>query len=116
LAGDNPINARILGGRYRPGGVSNDNNDLNKDFNVDSNGSIILSSLSTLNTPQQQALFDYVARTDSNPVYIGSNTTLTALISDPTWRLFKFSYDGSARVTQVQATVGAWTNRTTLLP
>ncbi|MEO7397669.1 MAG: hypothetical protein ABIW84_03815 [Ilumatobacteraceae bacterium] len=61
----------------------------------------------------QRVLFDYVARTDGNPVYIGKAIQGTAT-SAATWQVQRFTYDASNRPTDIQLIVGIWNNRATL--
>jgi len=56
---------------------------------------------------------DYQARTDYQPVYLGTAPPGTAA-SSPTWAVRYLTYDGSSRLLQIQNAVGAWSNRTTL--
>lgn len=51
---------------------------------------------------------------DSVPVYIGLNTTNGAdITTDTNWKIYKFTYSGSA-VTRIQLAYGAWAVRATL--
>lgn len=52
---------------------------------------------------------------DAAPNYIGLNKDADAATSDTTWRIYRFTYSGTA-VTSIKCKTGAWTNRATLLP
>lgn len=64
--------------------------------------------------PPYRQILDYDVRTDTNPVYVGTNIQ-SALIADTTWTIKKLFYDSSNRLVDVQVIQGvAWTARTTL--
>lgn len=51
---------------------------------------------------------------DSAPNYIGMNVTKGAdQTTDTTWKIYKFTYTGSATV-EIQLAYGAWSNRASL--
>jgi pyridoxal biosynthesis lyase PdxS len=60
-----------------------------------------------------QTLMDYVARTDTQPVYVGSAARGVASSADG-WLVKKITYDGSDRPTVIQNAVGAWDSRASL--
>lgn len=60
-----------------------------------------------------QKLFDYDARTDGQPVYIGMNEPGAATSADG-WLIQKLLYDGSDQVTSIKVVVGIWDNRASL--
>ncbi len=55
---------------------------------------------------------DYDGRADSNPVYVGM--ALTGIDDDGEWTIQKLTYDGASRLTQVQVSSGAWSDRASL--
>jgi len=55
---------------------------------------------------------DYAARVDTQPVYQGFAPRGT-LTSAPDWLLFKFTYDGSSRVTKREIAYDSWDNHDT---
>lgn len=58
--------------------------------------------------------FDYAARLDGNPVYVGKAVSRTASESNAVWTITRFTYDLSARPTEVAVRTNvAWTDRTT---
>lgn len=58
-------------------------------------------------------LLDYGARLDGNPVYVGKATQATALSAN-TWKIQRFTYDGTNRVTDIQILTGVWNDRAIL--
>lgn len=56
---------------------------------------------------------DYVARTDTQPVYVGRASANT-LTSASIWVIERLTYDGSDRVILKQVLTGAWDNRAAL--
>ena len=67
------------------------------------------------NVPPVTIRFDYVARTDTNPVYIGSALVgaSDSDVSSTDWLIRNFLYDVNARVIDVLFADGvAWANRT----
>lgn len=57
--------------------------------------------------------FDYVARTDGNPIYAGFSVP-GASDDANVWTLKKYTYDASNQCTKIQmASKANWTNRTT---
>ena len=52
---------------------------------------------------------------DSAPDYIGLNVDNAATDIESTWKVYKFTYVGSA-VTKIQLTYGSWTGRAALFP
>lgn len=65
--------------------------------------------------PERIQLFDYGARTDGQPEYIGHAPSGTAE-GDDGWVLFKFTINGSGFVTKVESTGGIWTVRDLYFP
>lgn len=61
----------------------------------------------------QETRFDYGARTDSSPVYIGKADDGTAT-TETTWTIQKLTYDASDRVTRIEVGAGAWDDRSTM--
>ena len=59
-----------------------------------------------------QKRMDYVARTDSQPVYVGFAPKGLAERIDG-WLLYYLEYDGSNRLTKLTVAYGNWTNRAT---
>lgn len=57
-----------------------------------------------------QTYMDYVARTDDQPVYIGSAARGVATSAEG-WLVKKITYDASSRPTVIQNGIGAWDNR-----
>jgi hypothetical protein len=58
--------------------------------------------------------FDYGARTDGNPVYVGKAVNRTADEANSVWNVTRFTYDASARATEVAVREDiAWADRTT---
>lgn len=60
-----------------------------------------------------RVLFDYDVRTDSNPVYVGKNDQ-SAGTGDADWTIQQFTYDSSARPTDIQVLTGIWDDRASL--
>ena len=50
---------------------------------------------------------------DSAPTYIGINQDRTALTTESSWLILKFTYSGS-NVTKIEVNEGAWSNRASL--
>lgn len=69
--------------------------------------------ISSIVRDTKTTLLDYVARTDDNPVYTGTNTTGTAQ-ADESWTVTKTVYDANNRFTAREVLKGAWTNRASL--
>lgn len=62
--------------------------------------------------PNRTTQFDYGARTDGQPEYIGHAPRGTSTGSGG-WTIFKYTYDGSNFVTQIESVVGIWSLRAT---
>ena len=63
--------------------------------------------------PNMIQLFDYDVRTDGQPVYLGYAPIDTAQAT-ARWVIFKFTYNGSGFVTQIESVgEGAWSVRST---
>lgn len=60
-----------------------------------------------------QTLMDYAARSDDQPVYVGTGARGLATSADG-WLIKKFTYDGSDRPTVIQNAVGTWDGRAAL--
>ena len=60
--------------------------------------------------PNRIQVFDYGARTDGQPEYIGYAPFGTALTVKG-WVLFKFAINASNFVTKIESTVGIWNVR-----
>lgn len=59
--------------------------------------------------------FDYVSRTDDNPIYVGVGDGVITT-SQTGWKIYKFTWVDSptTRITRAQWVIGIWDNRTTL--
>lgn len=57
--------------------------------------------------------YDYDVRTDGQPVYYG-HADVDAADANNGWVIWKFTYDASGFVTQVQSRRGSWTGRVAL--
>jgi len=56
---------------------------------------------------------------DDTPTYIGLHITQGVATTDQGWKIYKFSYTGTAagmNVNHVEFKYGAWDDRTTILP
>lgn len=62
--------------------------------------------------PNRTTQFDYGVRTDGQPDYIGHAPFGTSQ-SATGWTIFKYTYNGSNFVTQIESTVGKWSLRAT---
>ena len=62
--------------------------------------------------PNRIQLFDYDGRTDGQPVYLGHAMRGTSQATG-IFVLFKFTYNGSNLVTQIESTEGIWDLRST---
>lgn len=60
-----------------------------------------------------QIQFDYGARTDGQPVYVGYGKRTDAT-TDGSWLIFKFTYDGNDFISLKQTAYGVWDNRASL--
>lgn len=73
----------------------------------------LLSAKRVVDIPSNMQMFcDYDVRTDTQPIYIGWAPKALAAGTDG-WLLYKFTYDGSNRVTSRQIAYGNWTGHTT---
>jgi hypothetical protein len=72
-----------------------------------------VSAKRTIPLPSNQhTKYDYVARTDGQPVYAGFAPRGLA-DSNPNWMLYKYTYDGSNQVTDISIAYDSWDNRAT---
>ena len=51
---------------------------------------------------------------DAKPDYIGTNTKRSALDTDTTWTILKFTRNGLGETTLIQQATGAWSNRASI--
>lgn len=69
---------------------------------VDAGGGVTVYRQVIVSAPSgDETRFDYGARTDSSPVYIGKAPQATATTT-ATWTIQKFEYDSSSRCTRIQ--------------
>ena len=60
-----------------------------------------------------QTRYDYVSRTDGQPVYIGK-AERGQLTSQSCWEISKMSYDESNNIVSTQTASGSWDDRASL--
>lgn len=75
--------------------------------------SALVSVLSTVPGTPKRVLYDYEARSDSQPVYKGVSTTSTNP-ADGNWTVTRYTYDVDDRVVDEQVIIGSWSSRNVL--
>ena len=80
------------------------------DVKVDDDGGLVISNPGGTPTPQITK-FDPSEKT---PTYIGTNPSRTALDTDNTWTVLRFTRNGNGETTLVQQATGAWADRAAL--
>lgn len=76
------------------------------EIRVDESGQLVNAA-----SPVRITKFD---PSETTPTYIGTNPSSTALDTDTTWTVLKFTRNGSNEVTLVQTATGAWSDRAIL--
>lgn len=59
--------------------------------------------------------FDYGARTDGQPDYIGY-ADIEATDASVKWVIFKYSYNGDGSISMIESRRGSWDGRVALFP